>query len=253
MIQLRLKCLRHLPLTDSLKGHGLQLMLIGRSINAHRIGVVLATLAALLSNSAHAQDAASNVEKCAQSFGTLAVSEPQIGWGHLSRYGLGSPSTLLRMLVQQSSCFDVVERGVAMQNLRQERALAQSGDLRQESNLGQGQMQAADFVMTPVVQIAATETGGVTGAVGSLFGRLGPLAALAGGLKFKVAETSLLIADMRSGLQVAAAEGKAGKTEFSLGGLGIGGGALAALGGYTRSPEGRVVAASLLDNDNKSC
>ena len=115
---------------------------------------------------ASAQEAAASVEKCGKSFGTLAVAEPQTGWGHLSRYGLGSPATLLRMLIQQSGCFDVVERGVAMQNLQQERALAQSGDLRQESNLGQGQMQAADFVMTTVVQIAASDTGGVGGATG---------------------------------------------------------------------------------------
>lgn len=197
---------------------------------------------------AGAQEAASSVEKCGKSFGTLAVAEPQAGWGHISRYGLGSPATLLRMLIQQSGCFDVVERGVAMQNLQQERALANSGDLRQESNLGQGQMQAADFVMTQVVQIAASDTGGIGGA---LLGRLGALGALAGGLKFKEAETSLLIADVRSSLQVAAAEGKASKTDFSIGGLGLGGGALGALGGYTKTPEGKVVAASLLDNYNK--
>jgi len=36
--------------------------------SGHRIGVVLATLAAMLCNSALAQDAASSVEKCAKSF-----------------------------------------------------------------------------------------------------------------------------------------------------------------------------------------
>ena len=208
-----------------------------------RTGWVL--MGACVAVAASAQEAGSTVEKCAKSFGTLAVAEPQTGWGHLSRYGLGSPATLLRMMVQQSACFDVVERGVAMQNLQQERALAASGDLRQDSNLGQGQLQAADFVMTPVVQIAASDAGGIGGA---LLGRMGALGALAGGLKFKEAETSLLIADVRSGIQVAAAEGKASKTEFSIGGWGLGG---AALGGYSRTPEGKVVAASLLDNYNK--
>lgn len=99
--------------------------------------------------------------------------------------------------------------------------------------------------MTPVVQIAASDADGIGGA---LLGRMGALGALAGGLKFKEAETSLLIADLRSGIQVAAAEGKASKTEFSIGGWGLGG---AALGGYSRTPEGKVVAASLLDNYNK--
>jgi hypothetical protein len=50
---------------------------------------------------------------------------------------------------------------------------------------------------------------------------------------------------------VASAEGKASKTEFSVGGWGVGSGAFGALGGYTSTPEGKMVAASLLDNYNK--
>lgn len=202
-----------------------------------------------------ADEPTSTVEKCSKSFGVLAVSEPQHGWGHLRGYGLGSPAALLRMMIQQSGCFDVAERGVAMQNLKQERAMAESGDLRQESNVGKGQMQAADFVMTPDVQIASSNSGGVSGAVGGLLGRITggriPIGAVSGGLKFKEAGTSLLIADVRSGLQVAAAEGKATKTDFSIGGWGLGSGVVGAAGGYTNTPEGKVIAASLLDNYNK--
>jgi hypothetical protein len=43
---------------------------------------------------------------------------------HLSRYRLGSPVGLIRLMIQQSNCFLVVERGVGMQNMMQERALA---------------------------------------------------------------------------------------------------------------------------------
>lgn len=195
-----------------------------------------------------AEETSSTVEKCSKKLGVMAVVEPQVGWAHLSQYGLGSPSALLRMMIQQSGCFDVVERGVAMQNLQQERALGQSGELREESNVGKGQMQAADFIMTPNVQVAASDTGGIGGA---LFGRLGVLGAIAGGLKFKEASTSLMVADVRSSLQVAAAEGKATKTDFGVGGWGYGGGVLGGLGGYTKTPEGKMVAASLLDNYNK--
>ena len=195
-----------------------------------------------------AEDTSSTVEKCSKKLGVMAVVEPQVGWAHLSQYGLGSPSALLRMMIQQSGCFDVVERGVAMQNLQQERALGQSGELREESNVGKGQMQAADFIMTPNVQVGSSDTGGIGGA---LFGRLGVLGALAGGLKFKEASTSLMVADVRSSIQVAAAEGKATKTDFGIGGWAFGGGAAGALGGYTKTPEGKMVAASLLDNYNK--
>src|SRR5206468_8865170 len=71
---------------------------------------------------------------------------------------------------------------------------------------------------------------------------------------FKEAQTSMLLADARSGLQVAAAEGSAKKADFRLGGLlagaGVGGGGAAALGGYSNTNEGKVIAASLADNYN---
>jgi curli biogenesis system outer membrane secretion channel CsgG len=201
-----------------------------------------------LAVAAQAQDAGSAVEKCSKKLGVLAVAEPQHGWNHLSHYGLGSPAALLRMMVQQSGCFDVVERGQAMQNLQQERALASAGEMRQDSNIGKGQMQAADFVMTPNVQVGANTSGGIGGLLG---GRLGVLGAIAGGLKFKDASTSLLIADVRSSIQVAAAEGKASKMDFSIGGWGYGGGVVGALGGYTSTAEGKLIAASFLDNYNK--
>jgi curli biogenesis system outer membrane secretion channel CsgG len=209
------------------------------------VGVALTT--AWLAMGTAWAETGSQVETCPRKLGVMAVAEPQSGWGYLQQYGLGSPAALLRMMVQQSGCFDVVERGVAMQNLQQERALAQGGDLRQESNVGKGQMQAADFVMTPNVQIGSSTTGGVGGALlGKLGGQLG---LLAGGLKFKEASTSLLVADVRSSIQVASAEGKASKTEFSVGGWGFG--VPGGLGGYTSTPEGKMVAASLLDNYNR--
>lgn len=217
----------------------------------------LTALALLLAaTAAAAQDTSQpTVEKCDREMGSLAVAEPQ---SHviagLSRYNLGSPSIMLRMIAQESGCFAVVERGVAMQNLQQERALAAGGQLQQGSNIGGGQMQVADFVMTPAVQFS-DDTGGVGGVVGGLLGRaggvLGHIGGLAGGVKFKEAETTLLVADVRSGIQVASAEGKASKMNFSLGGWGWGGLGWASGGGYSKTPEGKLIAASLLDNFNK--
>ncbi|WP_425257028.1 CsgG/HfaB family protein [Rubrivivax sp. RP6-9] len=198
---------------------------------------------------------APSVEKCSQELGTLAVAEPQAHvMSGLSRYGLGSPAVMLRMLVQESGCFAVVERGVAMQNLQQERALAAQGQLQADANVGGGQMAVADFVMTPTVQFSG-DTGGIGGAIGGLLGRaggaLGALGGLAGGVKFKEAETTLLVADVRSGIQVASAEGKASKMNFAVGGWGWGGLGWAGGGGFTKTPEGKLIAASLLDNYNK--
>jgi Curli production assembly/transport component CsgG len=216
----------------------------------------LIALAALLGSApVQAADNQPNVEKCPKELGSLAVAEPQDHMlASLRGYKLGSPAIMLRLLAQESGCFAVVERGVAMQNLQQERALANSGQLQGDSNIGGGQMQAADFVMTPGVQFSG-ETGGVGGVVGGLLNRaggvLGNLGGLAGGVKFKEAETTLLVADVRSGIQVASAEGKASKMDFSLGGWGWGGLGWASGGGYSKTPEGKLIAASLLDNFNK--
>ena len=207
------------------------------------------TLLLLSTPLSYAQD---ELTRCAQPYGTLAVVEPQNEvLRALARYDLQSPTSLIRMMVQQSNCFLVVERGRAMQNLMQERELAASGQLQQGENVGGGQMRAADFVMTPEVIFSEDNAGGVGGAIGGLLGRRNRVVgAIAGGLKFKEAQTSLLVSDTRSGIQVAAAEGKARKTDFSLGMLGFGGGGGMAVGGYTNTNEGKVIAASFLDNYN---
>lgn len=193
------------------------------------------------------------LEHCDKPMGALAVVEPQDYVSQsLSRYGLQSPTGLIRMMVQQSNCFIVVERGIGMQNMMQERALQESGELRQNSNMGGGQMVSADFVLTPAVVFSESDSGGVGGALGGLLpgssGRV--LGAVAGGLKFKEAQTSMLVTDSRSGVQVAAAEGSSKKADLKLGGALFGSSAAGALGGYTKTNEGKVIAASLMDNYN---
>ncbi len=153
------------------------------------------------------------------------------------------------MMIQQSNCFIVVERGVGLQNAMQERQLQQGGQLRADSNVGGGQMVTADFILTPAVVFAENNAGGVGGAVvGGLFGRTA--GAIAGGLKFKEAQTSMLVADARSTVQVAAAEGSTRKADIGVGGLFAGGGGGVAAGGYGNTNEGKIIAAALMDNYN---
>jgi hypothetical protein len=193
------------------------------------------------------------LEHCPKPMGAMAVVEPQDYVAQsLSRYGLQSPTGLIRMMVQQSNCFIIVERGIGMQNMMQERALQESGELRQNSNMGGGQMVSADFILTPAVVFSENNAGGVGGALGGLLGgRTGNVVgAVAGGLKFKEAQTSMLVADARSGVQVAAAEGSSKKADLRLGVGVFGGGAAGGLGGYANTNEGKVIAASLMDNYN---
>jgi curli production assembly/transport component CsgG len=199
-----------------------------------------------------AQGAAGDLERCDKPMGAIAVVEPQdYVMAALSRYQLQSPVSLIRMMVQQSNCFIVVERGQGMQNMMQERALAGGGEMRANSNIGGGQMVPADFILTPTVVFSESNAGGIGGALGGLFGGKGSaIGAVVGGLKFKEAQTSMLVADARSGVQVAAAEGSSKKADLGLGAAVFGGSAAGGLGGYANTNEGKIIAASFADNYN---
>jgi hypothetical protein len=192
------------------------------------------------------------LEHCDRPMGALAVVEPQdYILLSLRRYSLGSPTGLIRMMVQQSNCFVVIERGVGMQNMMQERELSAAGQLRENSNMGGGQMVSADFVLTPSVVFSEDDAGGVGAGVAGLFGRrAAAVGAVAGGLKFKEAQTSMLVADARTGVQVSAAEGSTRKADLRLGGGAFGGRLGVAAGGYGNTNEGKIIAAALLDNYN---
>ncbi len=220
-----------------------------RAVVSGMVCIISTSAIAAAQDSSSAKQGKDELRKCDKPIGTLAVVEPQQQYmAAFQRYGLGSPSGLIRMMVQNSNCFLVVERGVAMQNMMQERALAGAGEMQQDENMGKGQMKAADFILTPAVVFDNPNAGGMGGAVGGLLGRR--VGAVAGGLKFKEAETSMLIADSRTSIQVAAAQGKAKKKDFALGGFAwLGGGAVAG-GGYSNTAEGKVIAQSYLDNYN---
>jgi hypothetical protein len=195
----------------------------------------------------------SGLEKCDKPMGAIAVVEPQdFIMQRLSGYGLSSPVGLIRMMIQQSNCFIVVERGIGMQNAMQERQLAASGQTRAGSNMGGGQMVTADFILTPSVVFSEGNAGGMGAALGGILSRGNPLVgAIAGGLKFKEAQTSMLLADARSSVQVAAAEGSTRKADMSLGGALFGGGGGGAVGGYGNTNEGKIIAAAFMNNYNK--
>jgi curli biogenesis system outer membrane secretion channel CsgG len=202
---------------------------------------------------ASSQNANSKLERCDQSLGTLAVVEDQTSpWYYqLTReYKLTSTVPLIRLLVQQSNCFVVVERGRAFNQMQGERALQQSGELRQGSNFGQGQMVAADYSLNPMITFSQRDTKGLGGAL-AVIPYAGAFGALAGGVRTSEASTTLTLVDNRSGVQLASAEGAASNTDFNLFGAGFGGGGGAGLGGYTNTPEGKVLAGAFADAYNR--
>lgn len=197
-------------------------------------------------------NANSALEKCSQSLGTIGVVEDQnASWYETLRsYKLGSTVPVLRMMIQQSNCFVVVERGAAMNNMNVERNLQKSGEMRAGSNMGAGQMVAADFTMNPSITFSQN-TGGLGGAIGGLSRSLGVISAIGGSLKTNEASTTLIMIDNRSGVQLAAAEGTAKNTDFSMfaGIAGWSGGAAAS--GYSTTPEGKIIIAAFADSYNQ--
>ncbi|CAN7694084.1 peptidoglycan-binding protein [Pseudoduganella sp. LjRoot289] len=200
----------------------------------------------------NASNANSQLEKCERSLGTLGVVEDQSApWYHaLSQYKLGSTVPVLRMMIQQSNCFVVVERGAAMKNMNMERDLQQTGEMRGGSNFGKGQMVAADYTMSPTINFSQKGTSGMGGALGG-FGLIGSVAGLvAGGIKANEASTTLLMIDNRSGVQLAAAEGSAKNFDFNIFGGAFAGGFVGA-GGYSNTPEGKILIAAFMDSYNQ--
>jgi len=201
----------------------------------------------------HSENANSQLERCTESLGTLAIIEDVTAdWyrAFINDYRLGPTTPVLRLLAQQSNCFVVVERGRAMDNMARERALGAAGELRQGSSFGKGQMVSADYSMTPSITFSNRNAGGIGGAL-SLVPVIGSLAGtVAGSMNSKEASTMISLIDNRSGVQISIAEGSARNMDFgAIGGLFSGSGS-GSLGGYTNTAEGKVIVAAFTDAYN---
>jgi hypothetical protein len=180
----------------------------------------------------------------------LAVEEDttQPWFFSLQQQQLGPTTPVLKLLLQQSGCFVIVARGMAMNNMQQERALAASGELRNTSNMQKGQMVAADYIVSPSVTFSNNNAGGIGGMVGGLFGPIGAIAGAA--MRSKEASTMLTLVDARSGVQLAAAEGSA--KNIDIGGIGglLGGAGGGIGGGYSNTAQGKGIVAAFTDSIN---
>ena len=162
----------------------------------------------------------SALERCAAPLGTISLIENvNAGWYTILRneYRLPPTANLLRLLIQQSNCFVVVERGAAgMAAMSRERALQDSGEMRKGSNFGKGQVVSSDFGLSPEVIFSEGNTGGIGGALGGLIGGGAGRAVAVIGANTKTREASVLLTmiDNRSSVQIAASEGSASKTDF---------------------------------------
>lgn len=187
------------------------------------------------------------VPRCTRNLGTISIQDGDThqGWRGMN---LQPPAGLLRIVVQQSGCFSVVERGRGLDAALRERELAGEGNLQRGSNVGGGQMRAADYVLLAdvIAQDNNASGGGVGAALGGVVG--GRLGGVIGGIGMRnqTAQTTLTLANVRT-TESFAAEGNAQNRNITWGGVGFLGGGGAGLGGYTDTEIGRVVTVAFID------
>lgn len=207
-------------------------------------------------SSAHQMQARGTQEipHCTRNLGTIAIVEPENQWWR--EFNLGSPEAILKVFIAQSGCFRMVNRGRAMQSRAMERALADNGELQRGSNLGRGQVKAADYFLEPDIVSTNRNSGG--GGVGAALGGIGGLfghgfGSVIGGISVKKGEANvtLSIVNARTTEEEALTEGYARKSDVSFGGGGGGwfgstfGGA--DVGGYQNTEIGQVIVLAYLD------
>jgi curli biogenesis system outer membrane secretion channel CsgG len=188
---------------------------------------------------------------CQRRLGTVAVVEPDTNWWQ--QLGLGSPEAVIKVFVMKSGCFGLVDRGKGLANRNIERALADSGELQQGSNIGRAQVKAADYFVVPDIVQQNSHSGGsnIGGALGGMLGH--GFGALAAGISVnkKEASVTLTLVNARTTEQERLTEGYARKSDISFGGGAGGGwwGGFAALGGggYSDTAIGQVIVLAYLD------
>ena len=71
------------------------------------------------------QQKQAEIPRCAQSLGNMAVEQPQRNWW--SELKLGSPEALIKIFVQQSGCFSLVDRGAGLAAAQREESIMRRG------------------------------------------------------------------------------------------------------------------------------
>jgi curli biogenesis system outer membrane secretion channel CsgG len=218
---------------------------------AFNVLAIAVAVAAFVSTEAQAQPHATasqtpQVPHCTRNLGTLSIQNgDSAGW---TGFRLAPPAGLLRVVVQQSGCFTVVERGAGLDAAMRERELANGGQLQHGSNMGAGQVRAADYVLLAdvVAQDNNSSGGGVGAAVGGMLG--GTLGGVIGGMgvRNQTAQTTLALTNVRTTESISS-EGNATNRNFTWGGVGFLGGGGVGLGGYTDTEIGRVVTVAFID------
>lgn len=192
------------------------------------------------------------IPMCSRKLGTIAVVEPDNNWWQ--GLGLGSPEAVIKLFVMKSGCFGLVDRNKGLQGRNIERALADNGELQRGSNIGRGQVKAADYFIVPDI-VSKNENSGGSNIGAALGGFLGgsTFGAIAGNISVSKKEANVLLTlvNSRTTEQERMTEGYARKSDWSFGAGGGAGwwGGFAGVGGggYQNTDIGQVLVLAYLD------
>jgi curli biogenesis system outer membrane secretion channel CsgG len=202
------------------------------------------------------QNAVNDVPRCARKLGTISImdGDDPSGW---TQFQLAPPQKLLKVMVQRSGCFNLVDRGGGLDAAQRERDIGSSLGHSRGANVGQNQIKAADYVLVAEVQAANrnAQGSGIGAGIGGLLG--GPVGGLIGGIRSRKLEANvvLTVTNVRTTETIAAEDGYAAKNDVSfgaggfVGGFGGGGGAVG--GGYDNTDIGRIVTMAFIQAYSK--
>lgn len=213
------------------------------------------------------QGESKQLAKCDRVIATVEIDEPTAGaettsWIMISQQlGLpGDTRPLLKLIMAQTGCFKIVDRAAGLRAAKREHELAEAGLTRKGSSVKKGNVIEAQYTLVPKVVVSqknssARSIGGLAAFIpipgASIVG------ALAGGITSKTsdAQVTLEVINNDTLVQEGIAEGSAQSRDigFGAGILGVGTGGLGGVGGgaWSKTDQGKVVAAAFMDATNK--
>ena len=193
------------------------------------------------------------IEKCDAPLATVGVVENPTGYTYSSASGLpSSPVALVRLLLQQSGCFRVVDRNLGLRGTQQEVELQDSGLTRKNSTVNpRGKVLEAQYILTPTLVFSEQNAGGGLEGILARIPYIGQFAGLVDNVKFKEAQTVLVLTDSQTTEQLVSAEGSARATDLGTAGILIGAAGGGGMAGWTNTNEGKVISAAFLDATHK--
>jgi hypothetical protein len=200
--------------------------------------------AAAPANNAPAAQATKTVEipRCKKPIDTVALVEPTDTT--LATAGLTSPLPILRMMITQSNCFAIVDRGPALQAMAAEEKIAGK----------KSKLATARYFITPQIVFQNQSTTPIGSAFAPLMSYLpvNEMSAAMGtvasntNLTMTAAQTILTLTDGTTGTQVGSAQGSAQTSEIGFMNAGLGN-ILGAGTAYATTDAGKTAAAAMLD------